>query len=266
MTTINLQRALKEVPDLLERPQTPPVTHGFVHSTEAGGAVDGPGIRFVLFVSGCPLRCQYCHNPDTWHRNHGKETTAKAVLADIATYKTFLKKANGGVTISGGEPLTQIPFIAEVLRGAKKMGLHTAIDTSGFLGRALPDAVLADIDLVLLDIKAYSEATYRKVTGQALRPTLDFARRLSAMGKKIWLRYVLVPGLTDKLDEIEGLADFARELGNVERVEVLPFHKLGEFKWKACGQHYELGDTAPPSPQCLAEVRGIFARHGLNVH
>ena len=241
-----------------------PVAHGSVYSKDAGGAVDGPGIRYVLFVSGCPLRCQYCHNPDTWHRKHGKETTSAEIMAEIASYSTFLRKAKGGITISGGEPLTQIEFVAEVFHGAKAMGLHTALDTSGFLGKRVSDAMLDDIDLVLLDIKAFTEETYREVTGAELQPTLDFARRLSDKGKAIWLRYVLVPGLTDKLDEIEGLAAFAAELGVVERVDILPFHKLGEFKWQDCGRDYQLGDTEPPSPELVDKVRGIFAAHGLD--
>ena len=250
----------------VNRPVHLPVTHGFVHSLETAGAVDGPGIRDVLFVSGCPLRCQYCHNPDTWHRKHGKETTAAEVLADLGSYASFLKRARGGLTISGGEPLTQVPFIAEVFAGAKALGLHTALDTSGFLGRNLPDAVLADIDLVLLDIKAFSEATYHAVTGAELQPTLDFAQRLARLGKPVWLRYVLVPGLTDKLDEIEGLAAFAASLGVVERVDILPFHKLGEFKWKDCGKEYKLANTEPPSRELVETVRTIFRSEGLNAH
>jgi pyruvate formate lyase activating enzyme len=250
----------------VHRPAHLPVTHGFVHSTETAGAVDGPGIRYVLFVSGCPLRCQYCHNPDTWHLKHGKETTAAETIEDIASYANFLKRAHGGLTISGGEPLTQVPFIAEVFAGAKALGLHTALDTSGFLGRNLPDRVLGDIDLVLLDIKAFSETTYRRVTGAALKPTLDFAERLAAMEKPVWLRYVLVPGLTDDMGEIEGLAAYAARLGNVARVDVLPFHKMGEFKWQDCGRPYELGDTEPPSPELTAAVRAAFLREGLNAH
>ena len=191
-------------------PARRPVAHGFVHSKEAGGAVDGPGIRYVLFVSGCPLRCQYCHNPDTWHMRKGKETSVGEIIAEIASYSNFLKRAKGGITITGGEPLTQVEFTAEIFHAAKAMGLHTALDTSGFLGKRVSDEMLEDIDLVLLDIKAFTEETYFEVTGAQLQPTLDFARRLSAMGKKIWLRYVLVPGLTDKLDEIEGLAAFRR--------------------------------------------------------
>lgn len=262
MVSIDLARAA--VGRTLHRSAPPPLTHGFVHSTETAGAVDGPGIRYVLFVAGCPLRCQYCHNPDTWHLKRGKPMSAADVVADLASYAPFLKRAHGGLTISGGEPLTQVPFIADIFAGAKALGLNTALDTSGFLGRHLPDQVLDDIDLVLLDIKAFSEATYHAVTGAELQPTLDFARRLAILHKPVWLRYVLVPGLTDQLDEIDGLAAFAADLGNVARVDVLPFHKLGEFKWDDCGRPYRLGATEPPSDQFLATVRGLFAAHGLN--
>jgi pyruvate formate lyase activating enzyme len=222
-------------------------------------------VRFVLFLSGCPLRCQYCHNPDTWHMRQGKDTSSREVIAEIASYSAFLKRAHGGVTISGGEPMVQSAFAGEVLKGAKAMGLHTALDTSGFLGKHVSDDFLADVDLVLLDIKAFSEATYRTVTGVALQPTLDFAERLATMKKPVWLRYVLVPGLTDHLDEIAGLAAFAKRLGNVERVDVLPFHKLGEYKWKECGQAYKLADTPPPTPELIDRVRTIFRDHGLNI-
>ncbi|NUB16940.1 pyruvate formate lyase-activating protein [Azospirillum brasilense] len=238
---------------------------GWVHSVETGGTVDGPGLRYVLFLAGCPLRCQYCHNPDTRHMHDGSPAQASDVLADIATYADFLHRAHGGLTISGGEPLVQPEFCAAIYRGAKQLGLHTALDTSGFLGSHADDHLLADVDLVLLDIKAFKEATYRAVTGVPLRPTLEFAERLSAIRKPIWLRYVLVPGLTDHLDEIEGLAEFAAGLEVVERVDVLPFHKMGEFKWKQLGLPYALANTEPPPPELTERVRGIFRTQGLTV-
>ncbi|MBK3736335.1 pyruvate formate lyase-activating protein [Azospirillum brasilense] len=236
---------------------------GWVHSVETGGTVDGPGLRYVLFLAGCPLRCQYCHNPDTRHMHDGSPAQSSDVLADIATYADFLHRAHGGLTISGGEPLVQPEFCAAIYRGAKQLGLHTALDTSGFLGSHADDHLLADVDLVLLDIKAFKEATYRAVTGVPLRPTLEFAERLSALRKPIWLRYVLVPGLTDHLDEIEGLAEFAAGLEVVERVDVLPFHKMGEFKWKQLGLPYALANTDAPPPELTERVRGIFRAHGL---
>ena len=238
---------------------------GWVHSVETGGTVDGPGIRYVLFLAGCPLRCLYCHNPDTRHMHDGTPTPSGEVLAEIATYADFLNRAHGGLTISGGEPLVQPEFCAAIFRGAKQLGLHTALDTSGFLGRHADDHLLADVDLVLLDIKAFQEATYRKLTGVSLRPTLEFAERLALMGKPVWLRYVLVPGLTDDPAEIESLAEFAAGLGVVERVDVLPFHKMGEFKWRSLGLPYALADTEPPSAELTGHVRDLFRARGLRV-
>lgn len=244
--------------------QDEPAVSGWIHSVETAGTADGPGIRYVVFLSGCALRCRYCHNPDTWHMHQGTLTDAGAVLADISRYASFLRHAHGGVTLSGGEPLVQPEFAAALLAGCKRLDLHTALDTSGFLGSHASDALLADVDLVLLDIKAFSEATYRKLTGAPLRPTLEFAERLAALGKPVWLRYVLVPDLTDDRREIAGLAEFAAGLGNVARVDVLPFHKLGEHKWRELQLPYTLGDTQPPSAELVDEVRAIFRNQGLD--
>jgi len=238
---------------------------GWVHSTETFGTVDGPGIRYVLFLSGCPLRCQYCHNPDTWHRHDGSPALVSDVLADIARYRGFIR-ARGGVTLSGGEPLTQPRFAKAILQGCKAMGFHTALDTSGYLGDLADDELLASVDLVLLDIKAFSEATYQALTGVELAPTLRFANVLAALNKSVWLRYVLVPGVTDKLDEIAALASFARQLGNVERVDVLPFHQLGEHKWRDRGLNYPLDGVKPPSQALLEQARDLFRAEGLVVH
>ena len=240
----------------------PPV-RGWVHSVESGGTSDGPGIRYVLFLAGCPLRCLYCHNPDTRHMHDGTPTSSADIVEEIGTYAEFLRRARGGVTISGGEPLVQPEFCAAVFRGAKDLGLHTALDTSGFLGTHADDYLLDDVDLVLLDIKAFKESTYRRLTGVPLRPTLEFAERLAAMGKPIWLRYVLVPGLTDDPAEIEGLAEFAAGLGVVERVDVLPFHKMGEYKWRQLGLNYQLADTQPPSAELRERVCNRFRAQGL---
>jgi pyruvate formate lyase activating enzyme len=240
-----------------------PSVRGWVHSVESGGTADGPGIRYVLFLAGCPLRCLYCHNPDTRHLHDGTPASSADIVEEIGTYAEFLRRAKGGITISGGEPLVQPEFCAAVFRGAKDLGLHTALDTSGFLGGHADDYLLDDVDLVLLDIKAFKEATYRRLTGVPLRPTLEFAERLAVMGKPIRLRYVLVPGLTDDLTEIEDLAEFAAGLGVVERVDVLPFHKMGEFKWRELGLPYRLASTQPPSVELLERVRDRFRAHGL---
>lgn len=236
----------------------------WVHSVETGGAADGPGIRYIVFLSGCALRCQYCHNPDTWHKRDGTPTTAAEILADIARYFGFLAHGHGGVTISGGEPLVQPQFTTALLQGCKAMGLHTALDTSGATGNKAPAALLDATDLALLDIKAFSEERYRRLTGAPLAPTLDFARRLAALGKPVWLRYVLVPGLTDDAAEIDRLAAFAAGLGNVERVDVLPFHTMGAYKWEHCDRPYRLAGTLPPTPALVDSVRAIFLRQGLH--
>ncbi|MEU9198008.1 pyruvate formate-lyase-activating protein [Streptomyces hundungensis] len=238
---------------------------GSVHSWDLSTGVDGPGTRFVTFLSGCPLTCLYCHNPDTWRMRDGKRTTADDVVAEAAKYRTFIRAAGGGATVSGGEPLLQPVFAGELLHRYKhELGLHTALDTSGFLGSRATDALLRDVDLVLLDIKSWDRDTYQKVTGRPLRPTLDFARRLAELGTEVHVRFVLVPGLTDDPANIEGVASFAASLGNVSRVDVLPFHKLGEGKWEALGMRFSLHDTPSPTPAAVAEARETFSSYGLN--
>ena len=238
---------------------------GWVHSTETFGTADGPGIRYVLFLSGCPMRCLYCHNPDTWHRQDGTPTPVEDVLADIAGYRDFIRE-RGGVTLSGGEPLVQAKFCKAVLSGCKAMGLHTALDTSGYLGDLADDELLADVDLVLLDIKAATGRRFHRLTGVEIQPTIKFAEDLAAINKAVWLRYVLVPGLTDNPIEIESLARFAAGLGNVERVDVLPFHKLGEHKWRDRGLDYRLERVQPPSDESLEQARETFRDAGLLAH
>ena len=236
---------------------------GLIHSVESCGTVDGPGIRFIVFLSGCSLRCQYCHNPDTSFKRRGKERTVEDVLEEISRYASFLKTAKGGVTISGGDPLFQPDFTRALLHGCKEMGLHTCIDTSGHLGCNADDALLADTDLVLLDIKAWNPEQYKHVTGQNLQPTLDFAEKLAARGIPMWLRYVLVPGLTDQLEDITALARYAAGLGNVQRVDVLPFHQMGKFKWVELGLEYPLMELEPPAQELTVKVRSIFRENGF---
>lgn len=238
---------------------------GYIHSIESLGTVDGPGVRFVIFTQGCPHRCLYCHNPDTWRLKAGRLVASGELLDQIESTSGFLKRAGGGVTIGGGEPLAQPKFMASIFRGCKEMKLHTALDTTGYLGKKISDDQLADIDLVLLDIKSFEPETYRRVCGVDLQPTLDFARRLESLGRKMWIRFVLVPGLTDAPSNVEGLADFVASLKMVERVEVAPFHKLGEFKWQELRMRYELAATEPPTTESLLEVRRQFSSRGLTV-
>src|SRR5690554_1273575 len=208
-------------------------------------------------MAGCPLRCLYCHNPDTWKMRDGKAVEHDALVARIARYRGVFEATGGGVTISGGEPLQQPAFVGRVLAAAKEMGIHTTIDTSGFLGASCTDEMLDNIDLVLLDVKSGDPETYRKVTGRRLQPTLDFGRRLSERGVETWIRFVLVPGLTDGVENVEKVASY---------VEVLPFHQMGTDKWKSLGLEYQLEDTRAPEPELVERVRGQFRAHGLTVY
>ncbi|GGY15085.1 pyruvate formate-lyase-activating protein [Streptomyces djakartensis] len=236
---------------------------GRVHSWDLSTGVDGPGTRFVLFLSGCPLRCLYCANPDTWHMRDGKPTTVGEVLGEIEKYRPFITTAGGGVTLTGGEALLQPAFTAAVFRRCKELGLHTALDTSGFLGARATGELLADTDLVLLDVKSFDVRAYRKLTGGDLSPTLNFATRLDRLGIPVWIRYVLVPGWTDDPAAVDGLGAFLAGLGNVDRVDVLPFHKLGAHKYGELGIPFPLRDTPTPGPDLAERVREQFREHGL---
>jgi len=246
---------------------------GSVHSWELVTAVDGPGTRLTTFLSGCPLRCLYCHNPDTLAMKDGTPITSDELLARIARYRAVFRATGGGITLSGGEVLMQPAFAARILRGAKELGIHTALDTSGYLGRSATDEMLADTDLVLLDVKSGDPDTYRRVTGRELEPTLRFGRHLAGIeaGPEIWIRYVLVPDLTDDETEIDRVAQYAASLnvirpGAVTRVEVLPFHQMGRDKWDALGRTYELEDTPAPSAALVERVRAQFRAHGLTTY
>ncbi|HOQ54485.1 MAG TPA: pyruvate formate-lyase-activating protein [Micropruina sp.] len=239
---------------------------GSVHSWELVTAVDGPGTRMTTFLAGCPLRCLYCHNPDTMAANRGVPVLADDLMARITRYRGVFRATGGGITLSGGEVLQQPAFAGRILRAAKRLGIHTAIDTSGFLGRNADDELLADVDLVLLDVKAGDEPTYHRVTGRRLQPTLDFGRRLDTLGIETWIRFVLVPGLTDNPATIEPIADYAASLGCVSRVEVLPFHQMGRDKWAEIGMSYELDGTEPPSAELVESTRQIFRDRGLTVY
>jgi pyruvate formate lyase activating enzyme len=237
---------------------------GYVHSYETGSRLDGPGIRVTLFLSGCPLRCLYCHNPDTWHLRHGSRVPVERVISRLGDFAPALKAMKGGLTISGGEPLVQAAFAGRVFGAAKELGLHTALDTSGLLGERANEAFLKSVDLVLLDLKAWRPETYRRLTRREIAPTLRFAERLAALGKPVWVRYVLVPGLTDDETEVGGVAAFVAAMPNVEWVEVLPFHQLGAFKWTELGLDYDLADTPQAPPELVARVLGRFRDAGCN--
>ena len=235
---------------------------GYCHSYETSSRYDGPGLRAVLFVSGCLLRCVYCHNPDTWHLKDGTYVSLKQVLERLGSFAPALVSVGGGLTISGGEPMVQLAFTQRIFAGAKDMGLHTAIETSGFLGDRAGASYLSAIDLVLLDIKSSDPDTYRRVTGRDIAPTLRFAERLASIGKPVWVRFTLVPGETDDPANVAGIAKFVAPMKNVEWVEVQPFHQMGAFKWKAMGLDYKLADTQPASRELKDRVIGQFRDAG----
>ena len=239
---------------------------GFIHSYESGGAVDGPGVRFVLFMGGCQMRCLYCHNPDTWTMQRTKPQTVTQTVDDIGKYARFVSRT-GGLTISGGEPLMQAEFVGAVMAQVKRRyNLHIALDTNGALAGTLADDWFDPVDLVLLDLKHIDPVKHKALTGMDIDPVLNTARRLADLNKTVWIRYVLVPGWSDDFDDVEKMADFVAALGNVEKVEVLPFHNMGAFKWQElAGADYQLADTPAPTPQLELRVRQQFAQRGLAV-
>jgi pyruvate formate lyase activating enzyme len=236
---------------------------GFVHSFTTGSTVDGPGVRVVAWTAGCQWRCLYCHNPDTWNMMNGIPVTLERAIEGLGKYRHSLKVMNGGFTLSGGEPLMQDRFAIKLLRGAKAMGIHTAIETNGYLGSRLSDEELEAIDLVLLGLKSWDRDRHVRLTGKDIANTLELARRLAAHKKPIWVRFVLVPGLTDDPVDVAQIANFAAGLGNVERVEVLPFHQMGRFKWQRLGLDYKLADIQPPSAELIEWACHVFRSEGL---
>ena len=239
---------------------------GFLHSFTTGSTVDGPGVRVVAWTSGCMWRCLYCHNPDTWTMTNGIPVTVTKAAEELHKYRHGLKVMSGGLTVSGGEPLMQHRFVVKLFAAAKAMGVHTVLDTNGYYGDRLSDADLSVIDLVLLDIKEWDPERHRHLTGMDVGPTLAFARRLAASRRPVWLRFVLVPELTDDVAGIERIAHFAAELGNIERVEVLPFHQMGRYKWHRLGIPYTLEATSPPDNESVERACAVFRSAGLRAH
>ena len=238
---------------------------GFLHSFTTGSTVDGPGVRLVAWTAGCQWRCLYCHNPDTWNITNGTPVTLGRAVEVLGRYRRGLKAMSGGFTLSGGEPLMQDRFAVRLFTAAKEMGIHTALDTNGYLGDRLTDEELLKIDLVLLDIKAWDAKRHLHLTTKEVGPTLDFARRLAKRKRPVWLRFVLVPGLTDA-ENVAQVATFAAGLGNVERVDVLPFHQMGRYKWKELGLHYALDRVNPPSVEEVGRACEQFEAVGLKAY
>jgi pyruvate formate lyase activating enzyme len=239
---------------------------GFLHSFTTGSTLDGPGVRVVAWTAGCMWRCLYCHNPDTWTMTNGIPVTLARATAELAKYREGLRVMSGGFTLSGGEALMQHRFAVKLLAAAREMGIHTALDTNGYYGDKLRDAELEVADLVILDVKGWDPARHRELTGMDVAPTLAFARRLAERRRPVWLRYVLVPGWSDDPGEIEGVSRFAGELGNVERVDVLPFHQMGRFKWKELGLDYKLDAVKPPAAESVERACAAFRAVGLRAY
>ena len=256
----------RDVPEMEVRTALATGDMGFLHSFTTGATVDGPGVRVVAWTSGCMWRCQYCHNPDTWAMSNGIPVSIAQATEELRKYRHGLKVMSGGFTLSGGEPLMQHRFATKLLTAAHEMGIHTALDTNGYYGEKLTDPELASIDLVLLDLKTWDPERHRLLTGMDVAPTLRFAQRLAAKGKPVWVRYVLVPGLTDHMDDIANVARFAGGLGNVERVDVLPFHQMGKYKWQQLGIPYSLNNTQPPDMDLVERACDVFRAAGLRAY
>lgn len=241
---------------------------GKIHSVESFGTVDGPGIRFVVFMQGCPMRCLYCHNPDTWDINGGREISVDEILDEYEKCRAFLK--NGGLTVTGGEPLLQLDFVTELFRTAKERNIHTCLDTSGICfdenKKDKFDKLLSVCDLVMLDIKHIDDKKHRQLCAQSNSRVLDFAKYVAASGVKIWIRHVVVPGLTDKREDWFRLGEFLAQLPTLQAIDVLPYHDMGKIKYDALGIDYPLSGVAPLDKSIAAEAKAVILdglRHGL---
>lgn len=230
-----------------------------VHSFESFGTVDGPGIRYVIFLQGCHLRCKYCHNRDTWDIKGGSYKSLDEIFEQIKRYRPYFKSSNGGVTVTGGEPLLQVKFLIELFKNLKKAGIHTCIDTSGMVNLTEDVKKLLKLtDLVLLDIKHINSEKCKELTGHDNKKELEFARYLSQNGIPIWIRQVIVPGITDDEKDIITLKEFVRKLKTVEKVEFLPYHTVGKYKWKELGEKYEIEDIRNADQEDIKRVKNIF--------
>lgn len=232
---------------------------GKIHSIETFGTVDGPGIRFVVFMQGCTLNCKYCHNRDTWELHAGTPTSTQELIKHILNYKSYMDNSGGGVTVSGGEPLLQTEFVTELFKELKELGIHTALDTAGSLPISTQiKELLKYTDLVILDIKHIDDEKAKNLTGFSNKNNLEFAKYLNNINKPMWIRQVLVPGYTDDKFDLQKLKAFIDSLTNVEKVEILPYHNLGSFKWEELGQEYELKNVIPPSQEEIDKAKNIL--------
>ena len=233
---------------------------GHIHSTESFGAADGPGVRFIVFMQGCHMRCRYCHNPDTWKMEGGDEVTADEILKRALRFKPYWGK-DGGITISGGEPLLQIDFVIELFKKAKELGINTCIDTAGnpftkeepFFSKF--EELMKYTDLLLLDLKEINPTRHKDLTGFDNSNIIEMAKYLSEINKPVWIRHVLVPEHSDFDEDLDALGDFIDTLSNVDRVEILPYHTLGKFKWENLGIPYTLESISPPSAERIENAK-----------
>lgn len=238
--------------------------NGRIHSIETCGTVDGPGLRYVIFTQGCLLRCQFCHNPDTWEIGKGNEMSVSELIQDMKSYIPYMKASGGGVTVSGGEPLLQIDFLIELFKECKKIGIHTTIDSSGGCFSKSPafmtrlEELIKFTDLILLDLKQIDEEKHLKLTGKSNVHILDFAQWLFDHQVPVWIRHVLVPGISDDRQDLEKLSAFIKTLNNVQKIEILPYHKLGVYKWETLGIPYPLKDVEPPTKESVDEANRIL--------
>lgn len=232
---------------------------GRIHSFETFGTLDGPGIRFVVFMQGCPLRCVYCHNRDTWDMGAGREYSADEVMEELLKYTSYMKFSGGGITVSGGEPLLQYSFIEELFKRCHEKGIHTALDTSGSVDPDNLDGLLSHTDLVLLDIKHVRDDAHKAITGVGREKSARFAGMISSMDIPVWIRYVLVPGYTDSLEDLKAAAAFIRTLRNVQKIEVLPYHSMGSYKWEQLGFPYPLAGVSTPDEASIEKARQLLA-------
>lgn len=236
---------------------------GRVHSFESFGAVDGPGIRFIVFLQGCPLRCLYCHNPDTWDTQGGFEIAVNDMVKKIVTYKNFIQK--GGVTLSGGEPLLQAEFCEALIESLHAENLHVAIDTSGAIPLEISEKAISKADLILLDIKDIDKDDCKTLTGQGndnAKRTLELCERLNI---SVWIRHVLIPDYTFDIDKLNKLGNFLKNYKCIEKVEILPYHSMGKFKWDELGEKYLLDDILPPTSDEINQAKAILQSYGLNI-
>lgn len=232
---------------------------GRIHSFESFGTVDGPGIRYVVFMQGCPLQCKYCHNRDTWNTQGGTEYSVDDIISRINRCKTYIEASNGGVTISGGEPLLQVKFLIQLFKKLKEMHIHTALDTAGSLKiNEDIEELLKYTDLVILDIKHIDDEKCKKLTSVSNKNNLDFARYLSEHNIPMWIRQVLVPGYTDDEQDLKKLKEFIISLKTVNKVEILPYHDLGKFKWEELGLDYPLKDVKIPTDEEVRKAKEIL--------